>query len=276
MSDKNTELSENVKETPNEKLTALAERTNNEKLAQLAELTLGEVKGVEEVQRPPVVNILLRQKMSGNDVMPPNCNVGEMYDTDSEPLGTSIEFIPVFTHAIRQKWSEGGEDGNSIDCMSLDGKTGNKYGSCETCPHGQYEKGKKLLCSRGRTFFGVTPEMTKLYKINFTKTSSKAGNQIMRMVRPPALWSKSFVIGVDKEKSATGYEYYKFSAKPSGNKVEGEVFEACDALYEHFKEQYKRALEFQKKMQEQNELVDSGQQVIEVQEGDNINFEESL
>lgn len=283
MSDNNTELSENVKqsdETPKEKIEAIALKNNNEKYKELANLTNNQVKGVEDATKPAVTNVLIRQKMSGNDIMPEECKVGELYDTDGEVVGDKLEFIPIFSHIIRKKWSET-EEGNSVDCMSLDGKVGSKYGACDSCPYGRFEPGKKMQCSKGRTFFGVTPELNKLYKIDFIKTSAKAGNQIMRLVRPPALWAKSFFISVNKEKSSSGFDYYMFNAKPSGHKIEGDLYEICDALYEHFREMYQSALEYHKRMRETNTLEaphssPTDGETIEVQEGENIDFSESL
>lgn len=234
---------ESTEESPLEtalvRLTSLAISTTGElgeKVALLAQLTKPNVKGIEGEQRMVVPSIYLRQKMSSSAIMPLATKVGGMFDSNGGCLPDELEFVPILGHALRQKWTED----NRIDCQSLDGEKGNKYGKCSACPYGRFEKDKKTECSLGSRFFIVTADLSTLYRVNFLKTSAGAGKNIYRLTVPPALWARTFVLATEK-KSSNSKDFFTFVVRASGKKTEKAVMEVCDALYDVFHASFEEA-----------------------------------
>lgn len=208
-----------------------------EKLMELANLTSGEVKGIEGAQRVRVPEIRLRQPISSSKSIPETCKPGQLYSTNSNPLGDSVQFIPVLRHAQRKKWLED----SKLDCISMDGENGTRYGKCKECPYSVYEQGKPMACSSGHTFYVVTPDLSAIYRVDFQKSSAKAGSNVLRLTQPPALWGKIFTLSTE-HKSSGGRNYYSFSTRATGDKPAPEVMAVCDVLHTFFDAQYRRAL----------------------------------
>lgn len=204
-------------------------------LMKLAFLVQPTTKGIEGAQRAVIPQINIKQKMSVNDAIPENCQEGEMYTTLADHLGNSTVIIPILTHDVRKKWG----DDNRIECMSLDGVTGNRYGQCGPCPYGKYVEGQRMQCSKGTTYYATDESFTSLYKIDFLKTSAKAGRAIRRLSRPPALWARKFTLSTEKQKGTQG-TYYTFEVR-AGEKTTDEERAICDALYDFFKPNYELA-----------------------------------
>lgn len=210
---------------------------NQEKILRLAELTKPQIEGVEgNAQRFRVPIVRLRQPISNSTSIPESCKPGQLYSA-GETLGDSLYFIPILRHAQRRKWLED----NKIDCQSMDGITGSRYGNCKTCPHSAFEKGKPMACSSGHTFYVVTPKLDKLYRIDFQKTSAKAGKNILSLTEPPSLWGKIFILGTNHHTQG-GRNYFSYSTRASGERPDAETITICGILHQFFKAQYDRAM----------------------------------
>lgn len=255
-------------------LTTVAEGLEVEmqaKVLELATLTSPNIKGMEGDSRAKIPSLYLRQPTSQSEGMPADCKVGQFWSSMGETVGDSVDIIPILTHQSRKKWGD-----DRIDCSSLDGKTGTRYGSCEACPYGRFEKGVAPACSPGYVFFAVTEDLSAIYRIEFAKSSAKAGRNIQRLTLPPALWSRSFTIGTNHEKGG-GRNYYTWTSSPTGRRTPEDVMNICEALYDFFKPNYSKALDSQaayaKRLQEDGEEVVDAGQVIDVKtDGDVIDF----
>lgn len=233
-----SKIDETIRDIPSKLAGLSVSDSIKEKLMELASLTSGEVKGVEGApQRFRVNEVRLRQPISSSKSIPDDCKPGQLYSTSSKLLGDSVQFIPVLRHAQRKKWLED----SKLDCISIDGVTGTRYGKCKECPYSAYEKGKPMACSSGHTFFVVTPDLSAIYRMDFQKSSAKAGQNILRLTEPPALWGKIFTLSTE-HKSTAGRNYYSFATRATGQKPSAEVMEVCDVLHEFFDAQYRRAL----------------------------------
>lgn len=211
------------------------DETLGENLMKLAFMVQPQTKGIEGEQRAQIPQVNIRQAMSRADSIPEACKLGEMYTTLADHIGQELVFIPILTHDTRKKWSEE----SSIECMSLDGRSGNRYGECAKCPHGQYVEGQRMACSKGTTYFVVDEQFTSLFKIDFLKSSAKTGRTIRRLSRPPALWARKFRLSTEKQKGNQG-DYYTFEVR-AGDKTTDEERAICDALYDFFKPNYELA-----------------------------------
>ncbi len=263
-----------------ESLVSLADSLDDDtakKVLDLAQLTTPEVKGMEGNNRITIPQIFLRQPSSSSDIIPEDCKVGDMYSSDGRAIGGEISIIPVLTHSIRKKWGE-----EQIDCSSLDGQTGSRYGECAKCPYGRFEKGMAPDCSPGHTFYAITEDLDQMYRLDFLKSSARAGRTIRKLVLPPALWSRSFKIDIEK-KSGNNRNYYVFKASATGRRTEEQTMQICDALHGFFQALYYGALErheqYSKRLQASIETEGAGtQDTVEVTDdgSDVIDFSGSM
>jgi len=205
-----------------------------EKVLTVSTLTRPGIAGIESKQRTSVPFVQVRQPSSNSQSMPEATKIGELFSADGI-IGPRLVILPILAHDIRKKWGE-----ESMDCQSLDGKTGTKHGSCESCPYGRYEEGVRTLCSKGTAVYGVTAELDALYRIDFTKTSASAGKNLLRLARPPALWARSFALTTEK-KTANKGTYYELKTALTGDKTPADVMQVCESLHGFFKAVYERA-----------------------------------
>jgi len=222
-------------------LEALAENlddTLGTKVLDLAQLTRPGIKGMEGEQRVQIPTVRVRQPSSTSEVIPEDCKNGQLFDSQGNNLGDSLSFIPILLHDMRQKWGE-----DDMDCQSLDGVTGTRYGDCSACPYGRFEKGVRPACSKGFSYFIVTENLTALYRINFMKSSAKAGRNIKRLILPPALWSRSFTVSTEKI-SASSRNYFELKTAPTGRRMDANTMRVCDALHGYYQARYHQSLLF--------------------------------
>jgi len=207
------------------------------KIKHVAELTSPKVEGIEGgATRFRVANIQLRQPISNSPSIPDTCKPGQLYSS-GDPIGDSIRFIPILRHAQRKKWMED----SKIDCQSIDGVTGSRYGECKACPYGKYTAGVQTPCSLGHTFFVVTPDLNKLYRIDFQKSSAKAGKNILSLTEPPSLWGKIFQLSTEHH-TGQGRNFYSLSTRATGDRPDSDTLAVCSVLHKFFKAQYDKAL----------------------------------
>lgn len=206
------------------------------KVYHLAKLTSPEIKGIEGSSGTNVPQIVINQPMSNSPSKPSASKPGELYTTEGTIIGESVDVIPVVSHPVRKKW---GEDG--LDCMSLDGENGSRYGKCEDCPYSRFEQGSPPSCSPGYHFYTVTEDLNKLYRIEFIKSSAKAGKNIRQKTTPPALWARSFTVATEHH-TGNNRNYYTFKTAPTGRETDEMTMKICDALHEFFQIQYKASL----------------------------------
>lgn len=245
-----------------------------EKLHKLAKQTSPTIKGFEDETKASIPQIYIRQPSSSGDALPAECKLGQLYNSAGDIVGDSLNFIPILTHNLRKKWGE-----DQLECLSLDGKVGTRYGACADCPYGRFEKGTPPACSPGFTFYGVTTGLENIYRIDFLKSSSKAGRNIRRLIRPPALWSRSFEVSTEKV-TGNNRNYYVLKTAPTGNVTEEQISEVCDMLHSFFKAEYDKAIASQKvyaqRLAASNDSEIPQDAVIVEEEGDNIDFSDSM
>jgi hypothetical protein len=236
-------------------LEALAEEIGGDlgaKVLEVSMLTSPQTKGIEGQQRVTIPQVYVRQPSSNSANMPADTKVGELYSVDGT-IGAKLIMLPILTHEMRRKWS----DGEGIDCQSADAVTGTKYGACAQCPYSRYVEGERTACSKGRAFYGVTPDLNALYKIEFLKSSAKAGNQAMRSVRPPALWSRPFEITTEL-KTGNNRKYYELKVAVQTERTSPDIMKVCDALHGFFKAIRDKALLSQQNYIERRNQLTAG------------------
>jgi len=241
----------------------------------LASKTEPAVKGIEAPQRIQIPRISLKQNSSSSDKVPAETKVGQLYTSQSVHIGDEITVLPIHTHNIRVRW---GED-DKIECQSMDGITGNRYGSCKACPYGQFVKGERPACSPGSTYYVVSENLQNIYRIDFTKTSAKAGKNIRQLALAPNMWSRAFTISV--EKVVTGKNtYYTLKTSVQAKFTPEAVSKACDILYDYFNSNYHKMLLLQAEYNARS-VVSGGAPVTALSDGivgneADLNFSDSV
>lgn len=259
-------------------LNSLAQNKDDQlkdKILNLARLARPQIKGLEGPAQVTIPQIYIRQPTSSSDSIPDTCKIGDFYSSEGENLEEAVQFIPILAHRTRKKWAD---EGKRIDCMSFDGDNGSRYGKCDGCVFGTFVDGKKTLCSSGHTFFVVTEDLMSIYKIDLLKTSSKAGRNILRLTKPPALWARSFTVTTENVKGSQ-QNYYFVNSTATGETIDEEKQEICEALHGFFQAQYIQAQEIQHRFTERDTSGTPNEQAVVVEdasEGDGIDFEGSM
>lgn len=259
-------------------LSKLAESLDDElgsKVLDLARLTQPGIKGMEGEQRVRIPTVRVRQPSSNSDIIPEDCKNGQLFDSQGNTLGASLNFIPILLHEMRQKWGE-----EQMDCQSLDSITGTRYGKCADCPYERFVQGARPDCSSGFSYFVVTEDLTALYRISFMKSSAKAGRNIRRLVLPPALWSRSFSVSAEKI-SANSRTYYELRTAATGRRTDEKTMQVCDALHAYYQTQYHQALHFQsvftKRLKEGDTGTGTDGETIEISDDSEVlDFSENM
>jgi hypothetical protein len=206
------------------------------KIQELSEQTITTVKGIEGPQRSRITQLMLKQNMSNSSMIPSNTAAGQLYTSKSDHIGDNLEFIPIFTHNMRTKWGD-----DKVECRSLDAITGSKYGECAKCPYGRYVPDERPDCSKGLSYYVMASDLSALYKIDFIKTSAKAGRSISQLASPPHLWTRSFILSSERVVQPK-VNYFILKVAVTNHRTSPEVAKVCDMLFEFFQNSYRKAV----------------------------------
>jgi hypothetical protein len=94
--------------------------------------------------------------------------------------------------------------------------------------------GEPPLATKFLNFFSLFPGSKMPIVVSFSKTSFKAGRQLMTIAQLTGgdMFSRKYKLGVKKEAGDQG-SYYVFTVDPAGV-VEGDLFKQAERLYEDF------------------------------------------
>ena len=156
---------------------------------------------------------------TGNDALRPRqCLPGQFYSADSRILGEKFTAVPLAIYEGQILWppkSTDNKESKAPICVSVDRKTGSKYGSCDACPLNpsvrQYSQGG---CMREVTAYLLDQEMTSIYELKFSKTSEGAGRALMGIMKKSnSLWDRWFTFEA-KERVEGANKWYVIQAAP--------------------------------------------------------------
>ncbi len=220
------------------------------KLMNLAEQTSPQIKGIATPSTRAKIPILqLMQAMTNSENVPNGAKPGDMYTTSGQLIGNELVFYPIYMHWIRKKWGD-----DKIECQSIDGKVGNRYGECRKCPYGQFERDVRPQCSPGSSYFLLTEDLSNILQVDFIKTSSPTGRKIKQLALPPALWGRPYILSTEKkQQQGTGKGvYYVYSVRASTERTPKEQFKICDVLYDYFEANHQKAVILQNEYARRN------------------------
>jgi len=155
----------------------------------------------------------------GNDpTRPRQCLPGQIFASDSRIIGEKFNAVPLAIYEGQILWppkSDDNKESKAPICVSVDRKTGSKYGSCSTCPLApelrQYTQGG---CMREVTAYLLDEDMTSIYELKFSKTSEGAGKALMGIMKKSnSLWDRWFTFEA-KERVDGTKKWYVLQASP--------------------------------------------------------------
>jgi hypothetical protein len=220
------------------KLNALIEKADDEDslgLQKLIKSAKPVVKGREEMAAQwniPTIRIVYGTTKDPSK--PANAKPGEMYATNGRMIKAPFVFTPLYIFETNRMFQEGQ---NAPVCWSPDAKLGTMFGHCNRCTHqplGKNPSGERTDCNNGVSMIVLAMDW-KIYRMEFFKTSRKAGASVDRLVQSQDfLWERWFELTTAQVQSG-GYEYYVFKTAAQGEDVGATAVQAADALYDLIK-----------------------------------------
>ena len=237
--------SEGVGDTADAPETALAVLTRDlpteivERLMSLVERMDPDKPGLEEMGdtrwAPPIIRI--HQGMTTS--APQNSKPGCLYTDVGDVLAAPFEFVPIYMHQGNVKFTkETGGDGesNSQSCRSDDGELSQRGRPCSECPDRPFREDKITACSKVIAVYVLDKEFRNIYKIEFAKTSYRAGAKLFKQVSAGStLWERVFSLGMTQEtnvKVAGNPKFYVFAVTPTGERTDEKYLRLAKFLYE--------------------------------------------
>ena len=182
----------------------------------------------------PRINIA--QPTTRSEAKPEAAKNGSLYTTEGKLLDTPWGGIPLHFSEENINFPEGG--GNNPVCQSPDAKLGSPFGECLKCPHlpfGKQNGGrgdqKQTQCYSNIVVVMLAADLSQVYKVQFGKTSRKAGAALLALARQqPFVWKQSYLLNTEKKTGDRGI-YWVFQTQPTGKDNDPNVMKLCEKLY---------------------------------------------
>ena len=207
----------------------------------LAELLNPQQEGfgeIEEVRyRSPVIKI--RQRMTNN--APKAADIGDLYSADTgEIFSRPFGFIPIFPYENRARFRPGEM---KPDCRSEDCKVSIHGDDCSKCPTSPWKNNQAQDCNNSFNLIAANLDFSKLYHLQFSKTSYKVGVSIIRQARNAGQkpWQRLYELDTSEVKGNSGpYHVFTTSFLETSDP---DFHETSRSLHDFLSEQRKEAKE---------------------------------
>jgi hypothetical protein len=204
--------------------------------------------GLEEMTgawNVPRVNI--SQPTTRSEAKPESAKNGSLYTTEGKLLEMPWGGIPIYFHEENINFPKGG--GNNPVCQAPDAKLGSPFGECLKCPHlpfGKQNGGrgdqKQTDCYSNIVAVMLANDLSQVYKVQFGKTSRKAGAALLALARQqPFVWKQSYLLNTEKKTGDLGM-YWIFTTQPTGKDNDPNVMKLCEKLYALYNAERQRYL----------------------------------
>lgn len=201
------------------------------------------VRGREEMTNKwniPVVRVVYGT--TKDPAKPSKAQPGDMYSSNGRIVPQHFEFTPLYIFENNKMYEQGQ---NVPVCWSPDAKLGTMFGLCKQCAHeplGKNPRGETTDCNNGISMVVMSRDW-KIYRIDFFKTSRKAGAAVDRLVQSQdVLWERWFDL-TTQATSSNGYDYFVMKTAATGEDLEAVQVEAADVLYSLIKVEREASLE---------------------------------
>jgi hypothetical protein len=167
--------------------------------------------GLEEMARdwaPPLVKV--RQPVSTD--APKTLEMGGFYTDLGEVLSKPFKFVPLYMWPGHLKFSEGDV---APSCRSEDTVMGQYGVKCKDCEEEPWKGGVATDCNKFRFLYAVNPDTWQIYRLQFGKTSYKAGGKLEKWMRgtPKCPWTKIYNLTSKEVERKGGGVYYVFDVE---------------------------------------------------------------
>ncbi len=182
----------------------------------------------------PRINIA--QPTTRSEAKPESAKNGSLYTTEGKLLDMPWGGIPLHFSEENINFPKGG--GNNPVCQSPDAKLGSPFGLCEKCPNlpfGKQNGGrgdqKQTDCYSNIVVVMLASDFSQVYKVQFGKTSRKAGAALLALARQqPFVWKQSYLLNTEKKTGEMGM-YWIFQTTPTGKDNDPNVMRLGEKLY---------------------------------------------
>lgn len=163
---------------------------------------------IEEVRyRPPVVKV--RQPVTTS--APERAKNGDLYSQDTgDVFDKPLLFVPIYPYENRARFQPGEM---KPDCRSEDCKTSIYGDDCSKCGDRPWRDGKKQKCNNSFNIIAASPDFSRMYHLQFSKTSMKVGSSVIKQTRNAGQkpWQRVYGLGSKQETGGQG-PYYTLTA----------------------------------------------------------------
>lgn len=178
-----------------------------------------------------ITEIKLYQGVGNDPARPAKLPPGGLYTSDTQVIETPFIGAVVGVHETRTMWPplEGARSGPL--CYSLDMEQGSKHGKCKSC-HYANKLPRDGGCGTEVVAYIVDQNMTGVYSIKFSKTSYRAGKQLIQLVSAgDEIWSRWVSFSEQEYKDGSKRWFgLKASAVESKNQADLFVPKALDPI----------------------------------------------
>jgi len=179
---------------------------------------------------PPVVKVYQPVSTSA----PGNAKLGDIYTDTGDVLEKPWEFIPIYMYYSQAKFEPGNA---SPACRSEDTKT-SVYGDvCNDCPDRPFRDGEKTMCQKSIDVFAFNAGLSKIYHLQFSKTSYKAGSKLFRQAGDCQVpWERTYSLSTEeKHRQGDNAKYFVLTTTSTGKPVDPKYFPLIHYIYQKIK-----------------------------------------
>lgn len=179
--------------------------------------------------------ISIAQPTSRSEAKPEAAKNGSLYTTSGQLLEMPWGGIPIHFSEENVNFVKGS---NVPACMAPDAQLGSPFGECLKCPHlpfGKQNGGrgdqKPTDCHSNIVVIMLAADLSQVYKVQFGKTSRKAGAALLALARQQLyVWKQSYLLNTEKKTGDQGI-YWIYKVEPTGRDNDPNVQKLCEALY---------------------------------------------
>jgi len=212
-----------------------------ENLQELLGMISGEADGLETdddyVYRPPYVYLV--QAMTNEDRRGEAKN-GEMVAEGEviSKLGEELKLYPLMAWVQRMHMED-----SEVVCSSRDGKYNREGEECARCSDNKWIERTPPKCTKQHVILFLAGDMREVYQISFQKTSSKAGEQILKAIRRSrGVGQCVILLGRTQMTNKRGEKYYVYKVKRGTEPMTAGEVAVCKGLSKRFTEDRRKVL----------------------------------
>jgi hypothetical protein len=201
---------------------------------------------------PPIIKV--HQPVSSET--PANSKNGDLYTDTGDVLERPWTFIPIYMHYSHARFEEGNA---SPTCRSEDAKTSIYGDACADCEDFPFRDGQRTNCQKSLNVFVFDAEFGNVYKVQFAKTSYRAGSKLFKQARStPMPWSRTYVLTTQEKSRQEGSgKYFVLNVAATGENVNPQYFPMIEYIYQQLSAVRKKILS------NISERSDTGKKVVD-------------